>query len=112
MHLHGHDFLLLGQGTGTFPGSSALTLTNPPRRDTAIMLSSGWMVMAFQTDNPGAWLMHCHIGWHQVEGLALQFLERQSEIKALIDYDVLNSTCASWDAWDFGVELVEDDSGI
>jgi FtsP/CotA-like multicopper oxidase with cupredoxin domain len=21
----------------------------------------GWLVIAFQTNNPGAWLMHCHI---------------------------------------------------
>ena len=73
MHLHGHDFLVLGTGTGTYDWSSSnLTLTNPPRRDTAVMPASGWLMVAFETDNPGAWLMHCHVGFHQVEGFAIQ----------------------------------------
>lgn len=38
--------------------------------------AGGWLVLAFETDNPGAWLMHCHIAWHVSEGLAVQFLER------------------------------------
>jgi hypothetical protein len=40
----------------------------------------GYTVIGFQTDNPGAWLMHCHIIWHVDGGLALQWIERPSEI--------------------------------
>jgi hypothetical protein len=40
----------------------------------------GYTVIGFQTDNPGAWLMHCHIIWHVDGGLALQYVERPSEI--------------------------------
>jgi FtsP/CotA-like multicopper oxidase with cupredoxin domain len=72
---HGHDFYLLGTGLGTWDNSFASTLqyTNPPRRDVAMLpapaapagggppSSGGWLVIAFLTDNPGAWLMHCHI---------------------------------------------------
>lgn len=64
MHLHGHDFYVLGQGSGQFDINAdpqTLTYFNPTRRDTAILPSGGWMVMAFPTDNPGSWLMHCHI---------------------------------------------------
>lgn len=63
IHLHGHDFYVLGQGTGTFSNSSipSLTFTNPTRRDVAFLPAAGWLVIAFPTDNPGAWLMHCHI---------------------------------------------------
>ena len=43
-------------------------------------------MIAFQTDNPGAWLMHCHIGWHVAEGLAVQFIESSSEAIGLIDH--------------------------
>lgn len=60
MHLHGHDFSLLGQGPGTFDVTANfgdLNFVNPPRRDVAILLASGWTVIAFKTDNPGAWLM-------------------------------------------------------
>ncbi|CZR67928.1 related to laccase precursor [Phialocephala subalpina] len=99
IHLHGHDFYILAQGDGTFSNDTTLNLTNPPRRDVAMLPGAGYLVIAFVTDNPGAWLMHCHIGWHTDEGLALQILERKSEIPALIDTDVLNSTCAAWDAY-------------
>jgi FtsP/CotA-like multicopper oxidase with cupredoxin domain len=61
IHLHGHDFLILGTGKGTYT-NQPLNLNNPPRRDTANMPAAGWLVIAFETDNPGAWLMHCHIG--------------------------------------------------
>jgi FtsP/CotA-like multicopper oxidase with cupredoxin domain len=62
IHLHGHDFLILGAGKGTYTNQE-LNMFNPPRRDTANMPAAGWLVLAFETDNPGAWLMHCHIGW-------------------------------------------------
>lgn len=26
-----------------------------------MLQSGGWIVLAWQTDNPGAWLFHCHI---------------------------------------------------
>jgi FtsP/CotA-like multicopper oxidase with cupredoxin domain len=61
IHLHGHDFLILGSGKGTYT-DQPLNLENPPRRDTANMPAAGWLVLAFETDNPGTWLMHCHIG--------------------------------------------------
>lgn len=54
MHLHGHDFWILGQGTGTYDGTTAdLTLTNPPRRDVVQLPGQGYTVIAFKTDNPG-----------------------------------------------------------
>lgn len=68
MHLHGHDFHVLAQGAGLYNDSIPLNLVNPPRRDTAIMPhdpangQGGYLVVAFKSDNPGAWLMHCHIG--------------------------------------------------
>jgi hypothetical protein len=84
MHLHGHDFSLLGQGAGPFtPGEiGTLNFVNPPRRDTAMLAGQGYTVIGFETDNPGAWLLHCHIAWHASGGLAMQFLERPSEIPA------------------------------
>ena len=40
----------------------------------------GYTVIGFKTDNPGAWVMHCHIIWHVDGGLALQWIERPDEI--------------------------------
>ncbi|KAL1984795.1 hypothetical protein VTN96DRAFT_8639 [Rasamsonia emersonii] len=100
VHLHGHDFYILAQGTGTYdPATDLVSLTNPPRRDTAVLPASGYLVVAFKTDNPGAWLMHCHIGWHTEMGLAIQFIEQYDVARSLIDYDFLQENCAAWESY-------------
>lgn len=58
------------------------------------------------------WLTHCHIAWHTSEGLAVQMVERQSEIAGLIDSDELNDTCDAWNAYSTTAGLVQDDSGL
>lgn len=112
IHLHGHDFYVLAQDSGTYSDSTVLNTVNPPRRDVAMLPASGYLVLAFITDNPGAWLMHCHIGWHTAEGFALQLVERQSEIAATLDFETLNSTCSAWDAYTASSGVVETDSGV
>lgn len=112
IHLHGFDFYILAQGSGTYSTSTTLNLDNPPRRDTAMLPSSGYLVLAFETDNPGAWLMHCHIGWHTSEGFAMQWIVRADELESMIDYDTLNSTCSAWDTYATANSVVEDDSGV
>lgn len=59
IHLHGHDSYVLARGGDLYLSSIAeLALTNPPRRDTINLPSNGFVVLAFQTDNPGSWLLH------------------------------------------------------
>ena len=41
------------------------------RKDTVIVPAGGYIVIAFQADNPGYWFLHCHIEVHQLEGMAL-----------------------------------------
>jgi L-ascorbate oxidase len=111
IHLHGHDFSLLGQLSGSPSPASAPTLftaadvsslnfNNPPRRDTAMLAGNGWTVIGFQTDNPGAWLMHCHIVWHVDGGLAMEFVERQADIDATsyVDSAFLNE-CSAYNTY-------------
>lgn len=112
IHLHGHDFFIIAQGTGTYSSSITLNTSNPPRRDTAMLPGSGYLVMAWETDNPGVWLMHCHIGWHTSEGFAMQFIERFSEISALVDGDALTSGCDAWSIFQDENSIVQEDSGI
>ncbi|RFU27546.1 hypothetical protein B7463_g8797, partial [Scytalidium lignicola] len=112
IHLHGHDYFILAQGTGTYSSDVTLNLDNPPRRDTAMLPGQGYLVLAFQTDNPGAWLMHCHIGWHADSGFAIQFLERRDEARELIDYNSLTETCAAWETWTVAETVVQEDDGI
>ena len=112
IHLHGHDFWVLGQGAGAFSNSSisALNFNNPPRRDVAFLPNGGWLVMAFPADNPGAWLMHCHIAWHIGEGLGVQFLESKDQFPAYpADYD---QTCADWSTYYATAPYKKTDSGL
>ncbi|KAK1574417.1 multicopper oxidase [Colletotrichum navitas] len=112
IHLHGHDFFVLAQGSGTYSDSVALNTANPARRDTAMLPSSGYIVMAWETDNPGAWLMHCHIGWHTSEGFSMQFVERYSEIAAITDNSTLTDTCSAWTTFQEEHDIEQEDSGV
>ncbi|OJD30710.1 multicopper oxidase [Diplodia corticola] len=111
-HLHGHDFWILAAGTGTYSESVTLNTANPPRRDVATLPASGYIVISFYTDNPGAWLMHCHIGWHTSEGLAMQFLERASEMEAVMSASTMSDTCTAWDTYASANGVEEEDSGV
>ncbi|KAI5925908.1 Cupredoxin [Camillea tinctor] len=83
IHLHGSDFVVLAQDTNPWNETTSPRLfnfQNPPRRDTAMLPAGGFLAMAFKPDNPGAWLLHCHIAWHASSGLALQILVRPNSI--------------------------------
>ena len=105
MHLHGHDFALLAQSSDPYPGSLAqindtLQTKNPPRRDVVLLPQGGYIVIAFKADNPGPWLLHCHIAWHASSGLAFQILENKDRmvIPPKNQY-AMKETCAKWDKW-------------
>ncbi|KAK0715335.1 multicopper oxidase-domain-containing protein [Lasiosphaeris hirsuta] len=126
MHLHGHDFALLAQGTDADelakPGAVKLKFDNPPRRDVVLLPTGGYVIIAFKADNPGAWLFHCHIPWHASSGLALQILERQEDLRGIMTEERLAETrrgCRKWDEWVSNPENhynpkgpFQDDSGI
>jgi hypothetical protein len=119
--LHGHDFFVLAQAANAqWTGDiSLLQTTNPPRRDTATLPALGYLVLAFESDNPGVWLMHCHIPFHVSAGLGVQFVERQEEIVGKIGgLGGLKDGCKSWKKFDEGFKarngsvLIEGDSGL
>ena len=114
MHLHGHDFYLLGIGEGNFTSDSPLQLENPPRRDTASWPSSGYMALAYKTDNPGSWLLHCHIAWHSSQGLGLQMLERPQDMKMTqTERDTNERMCKSWESYRSQPgDYIQEDAGI
>lgn len=120
MHLHGHDFALLGQGSGTFDPAvhlSSLNFKNPTRRDVAMLISSGWTVIAFKTDNPGAWLMHCHIAWHVGEGLSVEFVELPSQMPGRYGRRVgpgseFERNCKAWNQYEPKAVYPKTDSGL
>ncbi|KAL0370735.1 UNVERIFIED_CONTAM: Laccase-3 [Sesamum angustifolium] len=77
IHLHGYHFYVVGQGFGNFNPSvdtAQFNLIDPPVRNTINVPVGGWTVIRFVADNPGVWLMHCHIDSHLTWGLAMAFL--------------------------------------
>ena len=69
--MHGHDFVVLAQSNNTYNESvdpQHFNFHNPPRRDVALLPSAGYLALAFRPDNPGIWLVHCHIAWHASSG--------------------------------------------
>lgn len=66
IHLHGHDFWVIAQDVGMFDIATTPTnLVNPPRRDVATLPSNGYLAIAFKKDNPGSWLLHCHVRYRR-----------------------------------------------
>jgi laccase len=77
IHLHGYDFYIVAEGFGNFNAkrdTAKFNLVDPPQRNTASVPVSGWSVIRFVADNPGVWLMHCHLDAHITWGLATAFL--------------------------------------
>ena len=76
LHLHGFNFYVLAQGVGNFDKRTAVrsyNLANPPQRNTVAVPAGGWAVIRFTADNPGVWVMHCHLDAHLPFGLAMAF---------------------------------------
>nr|GMD67087.1 laccase-3-like [Ipomoea batatas] len=77
IHLHGYHFWVVGQGFGNFnpqTDTAKFNLVDPPVRNTIDVPVGGWAVIRFFADNPGVWLMHCHIDSHLAWGLAMAFI--------------------------------------
>lgn len=98
-HLHGHTFWVMASSPdqyfdyGTY---GSLNTTNPPRKDTVIVDSFGWILIRFINDNPGLWAFHCHIAWHLEAGLMMQFQARNDIMRDwTIPSDVLDLCNAS-----------------
>ena len=65
IHLHGHHFTVLSRGDTPDP--------HQDRRDTVLVLPDEPVEIAFVADNPGTWLLHCHMLGHQASGMLTWF---------------------------------------
>ncbi|KAJ8650856.1 hypothetical protein MRB53_003879 [Persea americana] len=77
MHLHGYHFYVLANGFGNFnpqTDTAKFNLVDPPQRNTIGVPINGWSAIRFVADNPGAWLMHCHLDVHLTWGLSMILL--------------------------------------
>ncbi|KAF3209216.1 hypothetical protein TWF106_011034 [Orbilia oligospora] len=118
IHIHGHDFIILAQGSGKFDEeSTSRALFNPVRRDVATMPPDGYLIISFPVDNNGMWLLHCHLAWHASQGLALMVLERTEGVQGPTltrTQKLSGENCQRWKAYISASPTPNpmDDSGI
>ncbi|KAL6841323.1 hypothetical protein ACP4OV_028841 [Aristida adscensionis] len=77
LHLHGYDFYVVGQGFGNYDAgndTARYNLVDPVQRNTISVPTAGWVAIRFVADNPGVWLMHCHLDVHLSWGLSMAWL--------------------------------------
>jgi FtsP/CotA-like multicopper oxidase with cupredoxin domain len=65
IHIHGHSFKLLGSDKRTLPVHHS---------DTILLTPGETIEAAFVADNPGRWMLHCHVIEHQESGM-MAFVE-------------------------------------
>ncbi len=65
LHLHGHHFRVLERDGQPLPA--------PDWRDTVLSLPDEEIRIAFVADNPGKWLIHCHMLDHAAAGMVNWF---------------------------------------
>jgi FtsP/CotA-like multicopper oxidase with cupredoxin domain len=64
MHLHGHHFQVVALNSARLAGAL---------RDTVLVPPNGTVSVAFDADNPGRWLLHCHNLLHMATGMMTEF---------------------------------------
>ncbi|KAK3103323.1 hypothetical protein FSP39_018485 [Pinctada imbricata] len=62
---------------GQIPG---LELTNPPKKDTVVVPSGGYVIVHITADNPGTWIIHCHVESHVLNGMSIVLNEVPGQI--------------------------------
>jgi len=63
VHLHGHTFQMVGNGSA--------------RKDTVNVLPMSTAEIDIEADNPGQWMLHCHNTYHLETGMATVFSYRR-----------------------------------
>lgn len=94
MHLHGHVFSVVRSA-----GSDIVNTENPVQRDVVNLGSATTdrVIIRFRTDNPGPWILHCHVDWHLVHGLAIVFAEDVPNVPAPAANSAWGELCAKYD---------------
>ncbi|GAW17003.1 hypothetical protein ANO14919_064520 [Xylariales sp. No.14919] len=86
-HLHGHQFQIIERpksNGGNWTGTRLIPAT-PIRRDTVAVFANSYVVLRIIANNPGVFLLHCHIEWHVEMGLSATLIEAPER---LINYQI------------------------
>jgi len=73
IHIHGMKFWIAATGrTGeqNAQWDKKYEDPDPIMKDTAVLPAGGYLVIRFKADNPGWWMLHCHVDIHLVDGMA------------------------------------------
>ncbi|KAE8876322.1 hypothetical protein PF005_g29727 [Phytophthora fragariae] len=95
-HLHSHVAWVVGSGHASAQDVynnklPALKLKGAMVRDVytvppcevdakGVCVNVGYVVLRFKADNPGVWMMHCHVDWHMAIGMGMVFVEGEAEL--------------------------------
>lgn len=85
IHKHGNKMFKIGSGVGQFKWESVaeaikeipdqFNLVDPPRRDGFMSIFATkqptWVAVRYHVNNPGPWLLHCHIENHLEGGMMM-----------------------------------------
>ncbi|KAH9958044.1 ferroxidase [Russula dissimulans] len=86
-HLHGHKMQIVNRAENYTSSDPTLNppvvegQANPMRRDTVQVPAGSSVALRVTADNPGTWLLHCHIEWHLEAGLAVTLIEAPLELQ-------------------------------
>ncbi|XP_031843304.2 uncharacterized protein LOC116431677 [Nomia melanderi] len=91
-HLHGYAFNVISMAQPLGPANNTnnfmtvdylkqldeneqieRNFESPPGRDTISVPNNGYVIIRFHATNPGFWLFHCHILYHQLNGMEMAF---------------------------------------
>ena len=94
MHIHGHQPQLVARVAGALDDQGDITIQavydgntskfpkTPIRRDTWVLAAAGYTVVRFIANNPGVWIIHCHMEWHVDAGLTATLVEAPLMLQA------------------------------
>jgi FtsP/CotA-like multicopper oxidase with cupredoxin domain len=113
IHLHGHNFFVLYDSFIPYVNPVQLPKNfDVQRRDTQLMGPGYYLVVQYDTDNPGTWPLHCHIAWHLSGGLYMNMMEQVDDLRKVQLPSVVNQTCGGWDSWTANHVVHQIDSGL
>ena len=90
VHKHSNKAYIIGSANGIFNYTSVaeaikympngtFNLQTPQLRDSfttpSVLLGPAWIAFRYQSTNPGAWFLHCHIQTHLDGGMAMTILD-------------------------------------
>ncbi|KAI0861288.1 multicopper oxidase-domain-containing protein [Xylaria cubensis] len=90
---------------------------NPQRRDSQ-QLGPGttdepaFIVIQWETDNPGIWPFHCHISTHASAGLYVNILQQPNLVTDKQIPEIVRETCDPWNSYAKSNDVHQFDSGL